>query len=103
VSAGYYPTKVMIGNDGQLFHPGPFLRAYLLYDLPGTNAYLFTDAQFIASSTFSPKLGTADSGVALRPFTEFPGLEFRLGADVTADFQNGIVKAFAYIGARFNY
>ena len=30
LSVGYYPTKDMVGNDGQTFKPGLMLRAYLI-------------------------------------------------------------------------
>jgi hypothetical protein len=87
LSLGYYPTKDLVGGDGQTFKPGPFARAYLTLDLLAW-CYVFVDAQTTATSTFSPKLLQTDAGLALRPFAAVPSVEFRLGTESTYDLQN---------------
>jgi hypothetical protein len=104
VSLGYFPTKEMVGNDGTPFHPGPFARAYLVYDLPRKlirlPCYAFVDAQLIGKESFTPKLLYVDAGLAARPFRRAPGLEFRLGAENTCDFQAGDGRTLWYAAVR---
>jgi hypothetical protein len=87
VSLGYYPTKDMIGGDGNLFQPGPFARAYLTLDLYGEQVYLFLDTDLIATRSWTPKVVQVDGGVAVRPFTRLPRLEFRLGSENHLDLR----------------
>jgi hypothetical protein len=101
VSVGYYPNKEMVGNDGQLFKPGAFARAYLTCDLWDWPAYLFGDVAFIADNGFHARLLLFDLGLAARPFSACPQLEFRLGADSVADFQVGDVKSLGYGSVRY--
>jgi hypothetical protein len=101
VSIGYYPSKDMVGNDGQVFTPGLFLRAYLTYDFGDWPCYAFGDATFIAESSFQPKLMLFDLGLAARPFHACPQLEFRLGVDSTGDFQVRDVQNLWYAAVRF--
>jgi hypothetical protein len=101
LSVGYYPTKVMVGNDGQTFEPGPMLRAYLTQDLWDWPVYLFGDATFIAERSFQPKLLLIDVGVAVRPFPGCLQWEFRLGVDNTADLQERDVDSYLYASFRF--
>jgi hypothetical protein len=101
VSLGYYPTKDMVGNDGQTFHPGAFLRAYLIYDLWDWPAYAFADAQLICMSDFQPKLLLYDLGVAARPIPSHRQWEFRLGVENTADLQIGSVYNLLYGAIRY--
>ena len=84
VSAGYYPTKVLVDADGNSFKPGPFVRAYLTLDLAGPQYYLFADAQLTASQSLSPELLKADLGLAARPWARVRRLEFRLGSGLDA-------------------
>jgi hypothetical protein len=101
VSIGYYPTKTMVDNDGNWFHPGLFLRAYLTCDLGDWPAYAYGDATFISKSSLHPKLLLFDVGVAARPFTSWRQWEFRLGVENTADFDAGSVLNLWYGSLRF--
>jgi hypothetical protein len=101
VSIGYYPSKDMVGNDGQSFKPGLLLRASLTYDLWDWPVYLFGDAQYISERSFKPKLLLFDMGVAARPFRSWQQWEFRLGAENTADFQVDNVFNLWYASVRF--
>jgi hypothetical protein len=104
VSVGYMPTKELVGNDGVTFHPGPFARAYLLYDLPADwthcPCYAFADALVIGKDSFSFKLFDLDAGLAARPFHKAPTLELRLGAENTWDFEAGPGRTFWYGAVR---
>ncbi len=101
LSVGYYPSKNMVGNDGATFKPGLFLRAYLTYDLWDWPCYAFGDATFLTESSLQPKLLTFDVGVAARPFSSFQQLEFRLGAENTADVQVGNTQSLWYASIRY--
>ncbi len=105
LSVGYYPSKVMVGLDGKFFAPGPFVRGYLTWDIPGTWCYLFADTQLTGKSSFQPKLLQTDAGLALVPFRRNPMFEFRLGSEVVADYQSGIIRsnALPYLSLRLNY
>ena len=84
LSVGYYPSKNMVGNDGQTFQPGLMLRAYLTYDLWDWPCYVFGDATYIGERSFQPKLLLFDVGLAARPFVAVQQCEFRLGVENTA-------------------
>jgi hypothetical protein len=101
VSAGYYPTKALVGNDGQWFKPGLLLRAYLTWDLWDWPAYLFGDAAFITERSLQPKLLLFDVGVAARPFRSWRQWEFRLGVENTADFEAKDVLNLGYVSLRY--
>jgi hypothetical protein len=101
VSLGYYPTKEMVGNDGQVFRPGLFLRAYLTYDLWETKCYAFADTTFIAEESFRARLLVFDLGLALRPFSACPQCEFRGGAESTADLQARDEFSLWYLSIRY--
>ncbi len=101
LSFGYYPSKTMTGNDGQPFKPGLLLRAYLVRDLWDWPCYAFGDATFIGESSLQPKLLIFDVGLAARPFKSCQQLEFRLGAENTADFQVGNVQNLWYASFRY--
>jgi hypothetical protein len=101
VSVGFYPTKEMVGNDGQTFHPGLLLRAYLTCDLWDWPAYVFGDASFVSTRSLHPKLLLFDVGVAARPFPSWRQWEFRAGAESTADFETGGVLNLWYISLRY--
>ncbi len=101
VSVGYYPSKTMVGNNGQTFAPGPMLRAYLTYDLADWPSYLFGDVTFIGERSFEPKLLLFDLGCALRPFTSCQQWEFRLGVQNAADVQVESMQSLWYVSLRF--
>jgi hypothetical protein len=101
LSIGYYPTKEMVGNDGQTFHPGLFLRAYLTCDLWDWPCYAFGDATLIGERSFQAKLLQFDLGLAVRPFHACQQCEFRLGVESTADFQVGDVLNLWYASIRY--
>ncbi|HVS37850.1 MAG TPA: hypothetical protein VMS17_19990 [Gemmataceae bacterium] len=101
LSFGYYPTKDMVGNDGQTFKPGLMLRAYLVQDLWDWPCYAFGDATFISERSIQPKLLLFDLGLAARPFRCCPQCEFRLGAESTADFQAADVLSLWYASIRY--
>jgi hypothetical protein len=101
LSIGYYPSKDMVGNDGQSFKPGLMLRAYLTYDLWNWPCYVFGDSTYIGERSFQPKLMLFDVGLAARPFNCCRQVEFRLGVDNTADFQTHGVQNLWYTSCRF--
>ena len=101
LSVGYYPSKEMVGNDGQLFKPGLMLRAYLTCGLGDWPCYAFGDATFIGERFFHPKLLLFDVGVAARPFRPCRQCEFRLGVENTADFRVGDVLNLWYASLRY--
>jgi hypothetical protein len=101
LSIGYFPSKNMVGNDGHSFKPGPMLRAYLTCDLWDWPCYLFGDATSISEHSFRPKLLLFDVGIAARPIRSFQQLEFRLGAENTADFQVHDVRSLGYVSLRY--
>lgn len=101
VSAGFFPTKEMVNADGDRFRPGLFVRAYLTLDLFGPRCYLFGDAQLIVDRTFSQELFKGDFGIACRPFSTIPGLEFRLGSDLLYDPHSGELETGLYGQIRY--
>jgi hypothetical protein len=101
VSAGYFPTKDVVDTTGLLFKPGPFVRAYLTWDLYKEMCYLFLDAQVIGERDFTLKLFDSDVGVAVRPFEFLPRLEFRAGVENAWDLQAGDVQTSVYGACRF--
>ena len=101
LSIGYYPSKVMTGNDGRPFKPGLMLRAYLTCDLWDWPCYAFGDATYISESSFQPRLLLFDVGFAARPFSSHQQFEFRVGAENTADFQVSNVQNLWYASFRF--
>jgi hypothetical protein len=101
VSIGYYPSKDMVGNNGQMFQPGLMLRAYLTCDLWNWPCYVFGDAEYLSERNFQPRLLLYDVGVAVRPFRACPQCEFRLGVDNTADVQVHDVQNLWYASSRF--
>jgi hypothetical protein len=80
VSAGYYPSKDMIDGHGVRFKPGPFVRAYLNWDLLAEKCYLYADVTGTARRSFTPEVLQVDAGLAVRPLSAAPRVEFRLGA-----------------------
>jgi hypothetical protein len=103
LSAGVFPTKELIGNDGQRFKPLGMLRAYLTYDLFDWPVYAFGDATLISDRQVKPRLLLFDVGLAARPFASWRQWEFRAGAENTADFQVGNVLNLWYVSLRYVY
>lgn len=101
VSVGYYPTKNMVGNNGETFTPGLMLRAYLTQDLWDWPVYAFEDATFIGKRSFQAKLLLFDLGLAARPFRSWRQWEFRAGAENTADFETHSVLNLWYVALRY--
>jgi hypothetical protein len=103
LSFGYYPSKEMVGNDGQTFNPGLLLRAYLIYDLWDWPCYLYGDTTYISERSLHPRLLLFDVGVAVRPISSCPQCEFRLGVENTADLQVHDDLSLWYASVRYIY
>jgi hypothetical protein len=101
LSIGYYPSKDMVGNDGQTFRPGLLLRAYLICDLGDWPCYLFGDATYISERCLQPRLLLFDLGLAARPLSFCRQCEFRLGTESTADFQVRTLQSLWYVSLRY--
>jgi hypothetical protein len=101
VSLGYYPTKDMVDCAGLSFEPGAFARAYVTLDLFESGClYLYLDTQFIGTRAFAAKLLDIDGGVAVRPFSRAPFLEFRLGSEDCYDLQYRETETSLYLAVR---
>lgn len=103
IGLGFYPTKSMVGGNGEDFHPGLFANAYLTYDLPFLNSYLYGGAKYTAERYFQPRLLEVDGGLALRPFESVKGAEIRFGSSLTADIQDKVARDLLYSSFRINY
>jgi hypothetical protein len=103
LSLGYYPTKSMVGGNGEDFHPGVFARAYATSDLPFWSSYFYGDAKYTAQQVIKPRLLEFDFGWAVRPFEQLRNTEFRLGTDLTADLQDNKTRDLIYGSVRLNY
>jgi hypothetical protein len=101
LSIGYYPSKDMVGNNGETFQPGLFLRAYLTYDLWGPACYAFGDFQYIGERSFHPRLLLFDVGLAVRPFSACRQWEVRLGSENTVDLNVHNDFSVGYISIRY--
>jgi len=101
LSVGYYPSKSMVDANGCQFKPGPFARAYLTCDLWSEEFYLYADVQFIAARSFQPTLLNLDAGLAARPFTSVPRLEFRVGTQDMLNLQGGDFERSVYLAIRY--
>jgi hypothetical protein len=101
LSLGYYFTKDMIDADGKTFRPSLFARASLALDVWPEQLYLYSDVTCIAHRPVVPKLLLGDLGVAVRPFTQVPDLEFRVGADNNWDVQVRRLRTLLYGNVRF--
>jgi hypothetical protein len=101
LSIGYYPSKSMVDSAGISFTPGAFARAYLIWELYGPKLYLFTDDTIITNSSFQATLFITDSGIAYRPFNNFPRWEFRLGSQDSIDMLNTDAETTVYLSGRY--
>ena len=103
LSLGYYPAKSLVGGNGEDFHPGMYARAYVTYDIPFLNSYLYGDAKLTAERVMKPRLLDFEAGIAWRPFTQIRTAEFRLGSHLTSDLQDKVVRDLLYGAVRLNY
>ncbi len=101
LSFGYYPSKDMIGNNGVTFHPGMFLRAYLIYDLWDWRCYAYGDFQYISERSFQPRLLLFDVGLAVRPLPFCRQCELRFGSENIADVQVHNDFSIGYLALRY--
>jgi hypothetical protein len=101
LSLGYYPTKDMRDSEGNRFKPGPFARAYLVWELLGERWYLYVDAQATGTRSFTPRLFTLDGGTAVRPIPRAPFVEFRLGSENKYDLDLDNLETGLYGSVRF--
>jgi hypothetical protein len=100
LSAGYLPTKTLVGGNGDDFRPGFFARAYVTCDLNFLGSYVFLDSQMICERAFVARLVSFDGGLALRPCPSLAGLEFRVGGTETLDVQVNVNRTLGYIAVR---
>lgn len=103
LSIGYYPSREIVGNDGDTFAPGLLLRAYLIQDLWDWPCYLFGDLQYISERSFQPRLLLFDVGLAVRPFHSYRQWELRLGSENTADVKVHNDFSIGYVAMRYIY
>ena len=103
LSVGFYPTKNMVDSQGIAFKPGPFARANLTLDLLGETCYLFGDLEFIGTKSFTPKMMTLDAGVAFRPWSVPPRIEFRLGTSEMFDLKDHSLESTLYGAVRISF
>ena len=105
VSLGYYPTKSMIGADGDTFKPGLFSHLRLIQDIPSTCCYGYLDLELYFDNAFVPRRLDSDVGLAFTPFASQPKLELRLGSEFNTGFTPGGVRnmSLPYVSVRFNY
>jgi hypothetical protein len=101
LSIGYYASKNLVGNQGDTFQPGLFLRAYLTYDVWDSACYAYGDIQYIGERSFRPKLLRFDVGLAVRPFRACRQCEFRLGTENTADLEVHNDFSIGYLSVRY--
>jgi hypothetical protein len=108
ISVGYYPSKSMVGGDGNDFHPGFYGRAYVTYGVPSpytwlATSYFYGDARLTTERFATPRLFELDVGVAIRPFENSQNVEFRLGSDATFDVGSNVSRNLIYSAVRFAY
>jgi hypothetical protein len=101
LSIGYYPSKDMVGNNGETFQPGLFLRAYLTYDLWGPACYAYGDFRYVGERSFHPRLLLFDVGLAGRPCSACRQWELRLGTENTVDLDVHNDFSVGYISLRY--
>lgn len=101
LSFGYYPSKDMVGNNGMTFHPGMFLRAYLIYDFWNWRCYTYGDFQYISERSLQPRLLLFDVGLAVRPFPFSRQCEFRFGSENIADVEAHNDFSIGYVALRY--
>jgi hypothetical protein len=104
IDVGYYPSGSLVGNNGQVFHPGLFARGYITQDLPTPfRSYLYGGLQLTARSAANPRLFDTDIGLAIRPFSDHQGFELRVGYDRTDDVQAHVTRQLVYGAMRVGF
>jgi hypothetical protein len=105
VGLGYMPTKALVGGNGRSFRPGLFAHAYLTQDLPipWFPSYAYADLRLNAEGPATPRLLESDLGVAVRPFSELPNLELRVGYDRTDDVRAHAARDLVYGSVRWAF
>ncbi len=100
LSIGYLPTKELVGNDGEEFHPSLFLAAHLAYDFIPEKFYVYTNLDLFFERPMEARILIADPGIACRPFDHLPNLEFRVGTENFIDLEIGYTRTLLYGAAR---
>jgi hypothetical protein len=100
LSVGFYPSKDMVDGNGVSFKPGPFLHAFLTWDLLGERLYLYGDGDILGTRSCTPKLFNGEAGLAARPWASCPGVELRVGVSEMYDLRNHESETGLYVGAR---
>jgi len=104
IGIGYYPSGSLVGNNGQVFHPGLFASGYLTQDLPTPfRSYLYGGLRVTAESVVNPRLLDADVGFAVRPFSDRQDLELRFGYNRTDDTQAHVTRELVYGAMRIGF
>lgn len=104
LSVGYYPSKEMTDTEGLLFKPGPFVRAYVIYDrISFWGSYLFADLSLLGTKSWSLELFHSNVGLAARPFETMPRFELRTGVDNLIDIPRGDTQTSIYLEFRYIY
>jgi len=103
VSLGYYPSKSLVGGNGEDFQPSLFARAHATFDIPLIRSYLYGDVQFAAERVLKPRLLEFDAGIATRPFSQMENVEFRLGDNLITDIQVNTARNIVYGAVRVVY
>jgi hypothetical protein len=104
VGLGYYPSKAMVGNNGQSFTPGLFVHGYLTQSLPTRFAsYLYAEVGVVAENAADPRLFNGDFGVAVRPVADLQNLELRIGDRVSDDLKAELTRNYVYGSVRLGF
>ncbi len=85
LSLGYYPSKTMVGGDGQGFSPGLFARVYLTWELHWWGSYLYGDGQYIGEQGIKPRLLNFDGASATSPIRQLT--EYRISVRFFRQFR----------------
>ena len=83
--AGFYPSKDTIGLDGELSSRAYSCASYLTHNLFCDWSYLYLDTEFLTEKPVVAKRWDVNVGVAVRPFTSLPHMEFRLASENAYD------------------
>jgi hypothetical protein len=105
VGLGYMPTKDLVGGNGQGFSTGSFAHVYFTRDLRISwfPSYAYADLRLNVEGPAIPRLLESDFGVAIRPFSERPNLELRVGYDRTDDVRAHVTRDLVYGSVRLAF
>lgn len=103
LSVGYYLSKEMIGNDGEAWFPGGFIKWSYNIPLWEQRIFLYTMGEFILEKPYDAKWVWLDTGISGRPFASYPMLDLRAGNETNVDIVSGKTLTMWYIGARFAF